>query len=404
LRNIGKSGGAASVVLVGLEAEAMGLVREVLAAEAVLPNQSTSFGDAISAINRTHPDVVIVGFTDAMEAALELAEALGRDMPGLTMVALAQASSADQILAAMRCGYKEFVVLPDDDVRLRQVVHEAAFESDQDEEKGMVVALTGAKGGVGNTVLATHLAAELAAIHRVLCIDLDFAMGDVASLMDLSARDSLADLLPRADRLDERGLTSSVAVHRSKVHVITAPEDMESMGEVRADDVYGVISAAAEAYQFVIIDCGAYYDEGVAMALNVADVVVLVTTPDVTAIRDSFRRLRTLKSLGVEKDRIKLVVNRWHNAAYVGLDDIKANLDLSVAATVAEDARHVEQAINEGKLIREINKKCDAARDIAHLVAVLTEEADEDYENDEDDDPSGETGVSNFFSNLFSRG
>jgi pilus assembly protein CpaE len=204
--------------------------------------------------------------------------------------------------------------------------------------------------------------------------------------------------------LDERGLTSSVAVHRSKVHVITAPEDMESMGEVRADDVYGVISAAAEAYQFVIIDCGAYYDEGVAMALNVADVVVLVTTPDVTAIRDSFRRLRTLKSLGVEKDRIKLVVNRWHNAAYVGLDDIKANLDLSVAATVAEDARHVEQAINEGKLIREINKKCDAARDIAHLVAVLTEEADEDYENDEDDDPSGETGVSNFFSNLFSRG
>lgn len=403
MRNIGKSGGAASVVLIGLEQDAMGLVREVLAAEAVLPNQSIDFGEAWSAINRTRPDVVIVGFTEAMDAALRLGEELKREMPGLTMVALAAESSADQILSAMRCGYKEFVVLPDDASRLRQVVHESAFESDDEDEHGMVVALTGAKGGVGNTVLATHLAAELAAIHRVLCIDMDFGMGDIASMMDLSPRDTLADLLPRADRLDERALAGSVAVHRSKVHVLAAPEDMETLGEIRADDVYGVIGAAAAAYQFVILDCGAYYDEGVAMALNVADVDVLVTTPDVTAIRDCFRRLRTLKALGVENDRIKLVVNRWHAAAYVRLSDIKTNLSLPVSATIAEDARHVEQAINEGKLIREINKKSEAARDIAHLVAVLTEEADEVDEDDVDADETS-TGVSGFFSNLFSRG
>lgn len=403
MRNIGKGGGAASVILVGLEAETMGLVREVLAAEAVLPNQSVAFGDALAVVQRARPDVVIVGFTDATEAALALAETLNRDMPGITLVALATGSSANQILAAMRSGYKEFVVLPDDSARLRQVVHEAAFEGGDDEEKGVVVALTSAKGGCGNTVIATHLAAELAAIHRVLVVDLDFGMGDVASMMDLSARDSIADLLPRAEHLDERTLTAAVAVHRSKVHVLTAPEDMEQLGEIRADDVYSVISVAADAYQFVILDCGTYYDEGVAMALNVADIVVVITTPDVTSIRDAFRRLRTLQALGVDRERIKLVVNRWHKAAYVGLDDIQQNLGLPVSATIAEDARHVEQAINEGKLIREINKKSDAARDLAHLVAVLTEEGDEDQDTNA---TSGEepTGVSGFFSNLFNRG
>ena len=403
MRNIGKGGGAASVILVGLEQEAMGLVREVLAAEAVLPNQSVAFGDALSAVQRARPDVVIVGFTDATEAALALAETLKRDMPGTTLVALAISSSADQILAAMRAGFKEFVVLPDDATRLRQVVHDAAFEGDDEEEKGIVIALTSAKGGCGNTVIATHLASELAAIHRVLCIDMDFGMGDVASMMDLSARDSIADLLPRADHLDERMLTGAVAVHRSKVHVLTAPEDMEQLGEIRADDVYGVISTAADAYQFVILDCGTYYDEGVAMALNVADIVVLITTPDVTSIRDAFRRMRTLQALGVDRERIKLVVNRWHKAAYVGLEDIQQNLGIPVAATIAEDARHVEQAINEGKLVREINKKSEAARDLAHLVAVLTEEGDVS-----DDEPTGgdseDTGVSGFFSNLFGRG
>ncbi len=401
MRNIGKSGGAASVILVGLEPETLGLVREVLAAEAVLPNQSIAFGDAISVVQRTRPDVVIVGFTDATEAALGLAEALNRDMPGVTLVALALSSSAEQILAAMRSGYKEFVVLPDDAARLRQVVHEAAFEGGDDEEKGIVVALTGAKGGCGNTLIATHLASELAAIHRVIVIDMDFGMGDVASMMDLAPRDSIADLLPRAETLDERMLTAAVAVHRSKVHVLTAPEDMEQLGEIRADDVFALISVAADAYQFVIIDCGTYYDEGVAMALNVADIAVLVTTPDVTSIRDAFRRMRTLQALGVDRERVKLVVNRWHHAAYVGLDDIQQNLGLNVAATIAEDARHVEQAINEGKLIREINKKSEAARDLAHLVAVLTEEGDEEVE---DEDTGSSTGVSGFFSSLFNRG
>jgi len=400
LRNIGKGGGAASVILVGLDNEQMGMVREVLAAEAVLPNQSIAFGDAINAAQRTRPDVVLVSYSRAIEAALALAEALVRDMPHLTLVALAESGTADAILAAMRVGYKEFVVLPDDAARLRQAVHDAAFAPDEDEEKGLVIALTGAKGGVGNTTLATHLAAELAAIHRVLCIDMDFGMGDVASIMDLSARDSIADLLPRADRLDERALTSSVAVHRTKVHVLTTPEDMEALGAVRADDIYSILNTAATAYQFVIVDCGTYYEEGIAMTLNVADTVVLVTTPDVTAVRDCFRRLKTLQALGVEKDRIRLVVNRYHRAAYVSLSDIKQNLGLPISATVAEDARHVEQAINEGRLIREVNKKCDAARDIASLVAVLSEDGEtEDFaeSTDEQDDKGS------FFSNFFGK-
>jgi hypothetical protein len=53
VRNIGRSAGAASVVLVGLDAEAMGMVRETLAAEAVLPNATVAFGDALGVIERT---------------------------------------------------------------------------------------------------------------------------------------------------------------------------------------------------------------------------------------------------------------------------------------------------------------------------------------------------------------
>lgn len=377
MRNIGKSSGAASVVLVGLDAEAMGMVRETLAAEALLPSNSTLFGDAVPQIERTKPDVVIVGYTRAVDASLALAEELRRTHPHLTMVALADGPDSVAILSAMRAGFKEFVVLPTDAGRLRQTVHEAAYKQATDDEKGKVVAVTGSKGGVGTTTIAVHLAAELAGIHRVLLIDLDFGIGDVAPMMDLTSRDSIVDLIARSDRMDERVLTSAVVVHRTKVNVLTTPDDMDSVGHIKADEIFSVINTAARAYQWVILDCGTYYDEAVSLGLNVADLIVLVTTPDVTSVRDAFRRLRSLAVLGIEKERVRLVVNRWHKAAYVGKKDIAQNLGIPVAATIADDPRTVEQAVNEGKIIREVNRRCDTARDIANLVAVLTDDPDD---------------------------
>jgi pilus assembly protein CpaE len=397
VRNIGRTSGAAQVVLIGLDNEAMGLVRESLAAEAVLPPASVSFGDALVVIERQRPDVVIVGYNRAVDAALQLADELRRTLPNITLVALADAPDSSAILGAMRAGYKEFVTLPADSNRLRQTVRAAASNQSDEEERGRVVCLVGAKGGVGTTTLAVHLAAELAAIHRVLLVDLDLGMGDAAPMMDLQPRDSLGELLSRADRLDERVLTSAVVVHKSKVNVMTTPDDMQSIGEVRADDLYNILSIAAKAYQWVILDCGTFHNDPVVLAMQVSDIVMLVTTPDVMSVRDAFRRVRSVTSLGVEKDRLRLVVNRWHKAAYVSKKDIQQNLGLPVAATVSDDPRHVEQALNEGKLIRDVNRRCDAARDIANLVALLTEDGPPAAETKEGEGSGG------WLSGLFGR-
>ena len=168
MRSIGSSSTAASVVLVGLTMEEMGRVRETLVGEAVLPSSPVGFGDAISSVQRNHPDVVIVSFSQGNDAPLAIAQALTREHPTATLVALADQSSAEVILSAMRVGYKEFVVLPGDGQRLRQVVKDAAYSVAEDEDAGMVVSFVGAKGGVGTTMLTGHVAAELAGIHRAV--------------------------------------------------------------------------------------------------------------------------------------------------------------------------------------------------------------------------------------------
>lgn len=397
MRSIGTASTAASVVLVGLTMEEMGRVRETLVGEAVLPSNPVGFGDAIAAVQRNQPDVVIVSFSQGTDAPLAIAQSLSREHPGCSLVALADTSSAETILSAMRVGYKEFVVLPGDANRLRQVVKDAAYSVAEDEDSGMVVSFVGSKGGVGTTMLTGHVAAELAGIHRVLAIDLDMSMGDLASVLDLNPSEDITTMLPRAHRLDERMLSGATSVHSSKTHVLCQPGDPQPNMEYTAEDVYSILSTAASAYQFVLVDCGTAVDDATTISLQVSDLIVLVTEPTVVSVRDAFRRVRLMGALGIEKDRIRLVVNRFHKAAYVTLPDIESNLGLNVAATVADDPRVVGEAFNEGKLVRDVNRKSDVARDISSLVAIVTDE-EEVVQADRD----GEGG--SFFFGLFGRG
>ena len=85
---------------------------------------------------------------------------------------------------------------------------------------------------------------------------------------------------------------------------------------------------------------------------------------------------------------------------FVKLQDIEQNLQLKVVSTIADDPKTVDQAINEGKLIRMVNKKSDAARDISALVSLLTDQGDPGVPPPQEGEQQGR----GFFASLFSRG
>ncbi|GDX80587.1 pilus assembly protein CpaE [Deltaproteobacteria bacterium] len=389
----GSASNAASVIVVGVDARAMGQVRETLGTEAVLPTTPIPYEDAVAAVRRQRPDVVITGFDADPEEAVRLAPLLMNEVGSkIHLVALSSGADPDRIRAAMRAGYREFVVLPADAELLRQAVHEATFAEDRDDDSGEVVAMWGSKGGVGTTFLAINLAGELSPVHRVCVADLDFAMGDVAAFLDLTPPQSIADVFRNIGRLDERMLAGSVAVHSSKIHVLGQPSDLEHREEPRGDLVMRVLTATSRAYQYVIADCGSSLDEASVTAATVADYIVIITTPDVPSVKDTWRRLQFIEKLGLEKERLRLVVSRYdRKTAQLSIADIETNLGRRVDATVAED-RNVLRSIHEGTLLRDVDKRCEGARDIGRLVSLVTGE-----ETAEESKPTG------FFGRLLGR-
>ncbi len=374
MRNYGPSGGSSNILIVGVDRSGMGKLREALGADAVLPPSAITYEQAYTEARRGRPNAMVVGFDADFEAAVRLGSQLTSELPNLTLVALSSGSDPDQIRAAMRAGYREYVVLPDDGDLLRQAVHEALYSTGgEDEDRGEIIAVCGAKGGAGCSSMAINLAAELCPLHRVLAVDLNFSMGDVASFLDLKPKKSISDLLQELDRLDERVLAGSVAVHKSKVHVLAQPNEIDEQEEVRGDNILRLLQICAESYQYCLIDCGTALNEATLTTITVADTLLLVATPDVPSVKNAWRRLQLFDRIGIERSRVRLIVNRYEKRSQLTLSDIEANLGLRVAASIENDWKTLSQAVNEGRLVRDVNKKSPAARDISNMVTLITE-------------------------------
>lgn len=370
----GAMASAASVIVVGVDPRGMGLIQECLGAEAILHGESLSYEEASDVARRVRPHVVIAGLDRNLELALALGGELRQSLADTQLIAYSSHAEPTAIRSAMRHGYREFVVLPDDAEILRKAVREAAYSLDVEEEAGRIIAINGTKGGSGVTLLTTNLAAELSPVQRVIALDLDFAMGDVAPFLDLTVQATIQDVMRNAHRLDDRMLGGSVVVHPSKVHVLAQPHEPIAPEEITEGAILALLRGCAKAYQYILADCGCRGDLAALTTMTVADLIILVCTPDVPAVRNAWRRLRFLERNGVEKDRIRLVVNRWMRNAPISLKDIRENLGMEIAATIANDSRTALVAVNDGRLLRDVNRRSPAARDIARMVELATEE------------------------------
>jgi CRP-like cAMP-binding protein len=181
--------------------------------------------------------------------------------------------------------------------------------------RGQVTVVFSPRGGAGQTVLATNLAVALAELtpDRVAILDLDLLFGHVAMLLDLVPRTALAGITPAAIRsLDRDSVGFYLTKHaESSLRVMTGTLRPEESELVSADHVRAVIDLLRQQFVHVVVDAGSRFSEPTLAALELADEVFVVSTPEpgvTQAIQESQRVLRDL--LGVSSDRVHFIQNQ----------------------------------------------------------------------------------------------
>ncbi|MER5415706.1 AAA family ATPase [Streptomyces virginiae] len=272
------------------------------------------------------PEVVLVHERIGPVPALELIREVALRFPAVGVVLVSSDAGPGLFSAAMDSGARGLIGLPLSYEELAARVQAAAQWSVGVRRHlgggaaadvftgpgGRVVTVTGAKGGVGTTFTAVQFALAAAASgRRTALVDLDLQAGDVGSYLDVQFRRSVADLAGIQD-ISPRVLQDAVYDDASGLALLLAPADGERGEEVDERAARHIVAALRSRYELVVVDCGTQVTGANAAAVEMADVAVLVTTPDVVAVRAAKRMVRMWERLQVRKaEDTAMVVNRW---------------------------------------------------------------------------------------------
>ncbi|MFE7583966.1 CpaE family protein [Streptomyces gardneri] len=276
------------------------------------------------------PEVVLVHERIGPVPALDVVREVALRFPAVGVVLITADASPVLFSAAMDSGARGLVTLPLGYEELASRVQAAAQWSAGVRRHlgagaeiatgpgGTVVTVSGAKGGVGTTVTAVHLALAARASGRtVALLDLDLQGGDIASYLDVQFRRSAADLAAITD-ISPRVLQDAVFVHETGLALLLAPAEGERGEEVTDRAARQIVSALRARHEVVVVDCGSQLTGANAAAIEMSDTALLVTTPDVVAVRAAKRTVRMWERLQVRKaEETVTLVNRHHRSTEI---------------------------------------------------------------------------------------
>jgi pilus assembly protein CpaE len=171
----------------------------------------------------------------------------------------------------------------------------------------------------------------------VALVDLDVPFGDVALMLDIHPEQDILDAL--ADSvLDDLERLQKVLVRAPQgVHVLAAPLAPDDAGALDSGRVGRLLTRLAALHQFVLVDTPVGLTELTAAALDAAELAMLVTTPEIAALRRTHACLRLLQGLEFSTSKLQLVLNRVESKTRVNSAEAIEALGHPVTWRVAND-------------------------------------------------------------------
>ncbi len=401
------------VLIVDDVAETRENVRKLLQFESDLEVVGTARTgrEAIQFSQEMNPHVVLMDINMPDMDGITATEQIRQKMPHVQVVILTVQGDPNYMRRALQVGARDFLTKPPMADELTAAIRRAGSVAREERAKGaqsQMIASTGPviqplysgwaakgkiimiyspKGGTGCTTLAVNVAL---ALHndetRVALVDANLQFGDVAVFLNEQGKNTIVDLAPRAEELDAEMVEEVMIRHASTgLHILAAPSRPEHAEKVSAEQVSKLLQYLRQVYAYVVVDTSSYLTDVTLGVLDVCDVVVLVATQDIPAIKDGRLFLDLLPNLGISASKVAFVMNRYDKRITITPEKVGENLKQEVMAIIPLDERSVIPSVNRGVPFVIDNKTQPAARGVFMLAEALR--AKLAAESDQEDKP-----------------
>lgn len=386
------------VLIVDDIAETRENIRKLLQFESdvVVVGAARTGEEAIEIAVETEPDVVIMDINMPDMDGIATTEKMLEEVPYVQIVMLSVQSDADYVRKAMRAGARDFLAKPPSGDELVSTIRSLSSRAREQKEKlaapvtqiltpipgmghgdsyrpeGKVLTIYSAKGGVGTTMIATNLAVGLDTDDTpTVLVDAALQFGDVAVSLNLQAKNSFVDLASRADELDADIVEEVLLRHECGLRVLVAPGRPEMADEVQADQVRNVLQHLKNNYAYVVVDTSSTMDDITLAVLDVTDLMIVVATPEIPAIKDARLLLDLLGVLEFPKDQILFVLNKMEKKSGITAEAVAENLKCTVCGEIPLDEKTVTASMNRGNPFLLSDRSSPPAKGIFDLLGFL---------------------------------
>jgi pilus assembly protein CpaE len=244
-------------------------------------------------------------------------------------------------------------------------------EEQPDSKRGEMIVICGAKGGIGKTALAVNLAVALTKKNiKISVMDGDFQFGDVALALDLHPTFSIKDVVEGIETMDRYTLAGFLIHHNSGVKVLAAPERPEFADMIKANIIDRACDLLLSQHDYLIVDTGAGLPENTLQFIEKADQIFVVTTIEMTAIKNTKLMLDTLEVLG-HRNKTQLVINRATMDSVIKAADVPDILGFETSMYIPNEFQLVAQSLNTGIPFVSNQAKSDLAKAVFKMAEQL---------------------------------
>ena len=371
------------VVVLDRERQVCAILAEIVGRDASVGAVVTAsaWDELRKALSAQLRSVVVLGpSTD--DADLALVPGALRDHPGASFVQVTDRLEVETLQRAMRSGVREVVPVGDAESGLMAAIeraHSAAVQTLSSTERsedasGTVVTVFGTKGGTGKTLVATNLAtlAARSGIKTVL-VDANVWFGDCAAALRVRPQRTLTDLAGIAGPIDESALGSTLSRHETSLRILCAPTDPLEAEKIPPSVLTGVLEGLRRSAELTVVDTSSTLDGFTIAALAACERAYLVTSLELTSVKDAKLALSLFRHLDLQLDKVRVVLNRANSNVGFPADEVGKALGRPVSYELPSDVA-VPRSINNGVPVALDSPKTKVARALRRMVEELEAE------------------------------
>jgi pilus assembly protein CpaE len=237
-------------------------------------------------------------------------------------------------------------------------------------KSGNVIAVFSLRGGAGVTSLATNISVAVALTRQqpVGLVDMAPLAGHAALMLNLRPGCGLRKALGGSRKIKKETLQPLWHTHDSGVQVLPSTTSPNEAGEVSPTLVQPLAAVLRQTFSLALLDLPPMLSGTTAAALTAADRILLIVTPDVASVQSGTVALEALSTMGVQDDRIWIVLNTPGGVGGLSSEAVTKALDRPLAASIPYEPDMLA-ALNAGRPLMLSSPKSAGAQALARLAA-----------------------------------